>query len=388
MEKIRKNTIKIAFGASAKPPLYLDIFKFVGNTLAIQASSVHSLYKDENERCCYIKFIDETVFNSFTCKMAAEYPFSYDDGTMITVRLNVASKIFRYIRVFNLPPEIDDKEIAAVLGQFGTIEEQVRERFATNSSFPVFNGIRGVLMEVDKEIPANIFIANFKVRIFYEGMRNRCFLCKNEGHLKAECPKLASYKIGNMESNAPRIEPISFSQVLKNETVGATRNTRSSTTNMTTLSIKSKNRLPHESPKQLTSNVAAKNAPVAVKIPSVEVITIAENDDEDEQSDGVVGDNDDEDENDDSRNDDDGSDDDENDDDAEMNSEKVILKRTISSPSTASEKENKKKKKPQSNATPVALPEPSVPETSLKDTNGPGRRTREKAMKMQKKIQF
>ncbi|XP_055604930.1 uncharacterized protein LOC129753159 [Uranotaenia lowii] len=94
--------------------------------------------------------------------MDDEYPFSYEDGTRITVRLFVASSIFRYVRVFNLPPEIDDTEIATVLGQYGTIRQHIREKFAANSSFPVFNGVRGIHMEVAKELPANIIIARFK----------------------------------------------------------------------------------------------------------------------------------------------------------------------------------------------------------------------------------
>lgn len=50
-------------------------------------------------------------------------------------------------------------------------------------------------MEIAKEIPANIYISHFKARLYYEGLKNRCFFCKQEGHLKAECPKMRSMKV-------------------------------------------------------------------------------------------------------------------------------------------------------------------------------------------------
>lgn len=44
-------------------------------------------------------------------------------------------------------------------------------------------------MDIKKEIPSTLFVANRRARLYYEGLKQRCFLCKEEGHLKADCPQ-------------------------------------------------------------------------------------------------------------------------------------------------------------------------------------------------------
>lgn len=194
MDKTRKNTLKIVFANGAKIPLHLDVLKFTAQVLKIPAPDVHSIYRDENDRCFYIKFIDEPTFNEFTGRIDDQYRFKYNDGEGTTVKLEVASRLFRYVRIFNLPPELEDKDIAAVLSQFGTIRQHVRERYPTDYGYAVFSGVRGVHMEIAKELPPNLFIGHFKARLYYDGLKNRCFFCKMEGHVKANCPKAASTK--------------------------------------------------------------------------------------------------------------------------------------------------------------------------------------------------
>lgn len=233
MEATRKNTLKIVFGSSAKAPKNLDVLRFVGGRLGILAESVHSIYKDENDHLFYIKFLDENEFNCFGTGLEEQYTFDYEDGSQVQVRLEIASRLFRYVRIFNLPPEIDDRDIAAVLNQFGSIRQHVRERYPADFGYSVYSGVRGVHMEISKELPANLYIGHFKARIYYEGLKNRCFYCKNDGHLKVNCPKLASLRAAQ--------NGVQYSHVLANAVIGA-NTTSPGTLNMTTIPVPSTSR--------------------------------------------------------------------------------------------------------------------------------------------------
>lgn len=235
MEKTRKNTLKIVFETAAKVPMYMDVLRFVGKTLKLSPASIHSIYKDENEQRFYIKFIDETSFNLFTRAIEEHYIFDYVDCSTAFVRLEVASSLFRYVRIFNLPPEIEDKEIAAALERYGLIRQHVREKYPADCGFVVFSGVRGVHMEISKELPASMVIGHCKARLYYDGLKNKCFHCKSEGHLKAECPKLA--KLREAQNGDGSNHAGSFSQVLANATIGASHSPAIMGTNFTAFPV-------------------------------------------------------------------------------------------------------------------------------------------------------
>ncbi|KAL1403769.1 hypothetical protein pipiens_019217 [Culex pipiens pipiens] len=189
---VRKNTVRLVFGPGVKVPSYLEVLKFTMNNLKLSAADMHTIYKDENGGQFYVKLVDEESFAAFIADTDEEYIFKFEDGSTAKVTVEQASRIFRYVRIFNLPPEIEDSAIQYVMGQYGTIRQHVRERFPSEMKVDIFNGVRGVHMEVSKEIPAHLYVGHFRARFFYEGLKNKCFFCKAEGHVKQNCPKLAA----------------------------------------------------------------------------------------------------------------------------------------------------------------------------------------------------
>lgn len=196
---VRKNTVKLVFGPDSKVPSHLEVLKFTIANLKLSAADIHSIYKEENGGQFYVKLMDEPTFSAFIADSEEQYTFKFDDGTEANVQVDQACRIFRYVRIFNLPPEIEDREIQYVLGQYGTIRQHVRERFPSEVNVNIYTGVRGVHMEVSKEIPAHLYVGHFRARIYYDGLKNKCFYCKAEGHEKSNCPKLTSAASGEAQ---------------------------------------------------------------------------------------------------------------------------------------------------------------------------------------------
>lgn len=116
--------------------------------------------------------------------------FHYSNGNVVDVRMSVAGSNVVYVRVFDLPPEVSDNDISVALKSFGTVGTMVREKFPVGLGLDhLSTGIRGAYVEMEKDIPPALEIGIWKVRIFHDGLRGRCFLCNMEGHRKDSCPQ-------------------------------------------------------------------------------------------------------------------------------------------------------------------------------------------------------
>lgn len=188
----KKNTVGFEFGRSGTMPSLREAVTFIAKDLGIKDTEVHSVYRDPAENTFFVKFKDESALKEATKRLKATEIFKYENGREATVHVAVADGFFRYVRMFGLSPEVTDDEIAAALSKFGTVRQLVREKLPTDLAYDAYSGIRGAHMEVKSEIPPAMYIGHFRCRIFYEGLRNRCFICKQEGHVKADCPTKVS----------------------------------------------------------------------------------------------------------------------------------------------------------------------------------------------------
>src|SRR5450756_2225522 len=99
-----------------------------------------------------------------------------------------------YVRIYGLPPEVADRELASVLGKYGKVKRIVREKIPVELCLDAYTGVRGVYMDVKKEIPSSLHFQNLKENIHYSGNKDKCFVCKEEGHRMNSCPKRKARK--------------------------------------------------------------------------------------------------------------------------------------------------------------------------------------------------
>lgn len=183
------NTAQFRFPIGSPRPSWVEIANFL-KQLDTDLMTVETVYKTAKDRSLFIKFVSKETMAESLQKNGNAKQFVYTNGHSVEVRMSIAGTNAQYVRVFDLPPELSDDNLSLVLKEYGKIDRVVREKFPANLGLDhVYNGIRGVYMDVAKAIPPTIDIGDKKGRIFYEGLKDTCFLCHGIGHRRDVCPQ-------------------------------------------------------------------------------------------------------------------------------------------------------------------------------------------------------
>lgn len=156
---------------------------------------METIYKMPQDKSICIKFKSSEAFEDALGCNEECLKFAYSNGTIVDVYMSSAGRNVAYVRVFDLPPELPDNALSSVLGQYGIVKRMVREKFPSGFGLNhLHTGVRGVYVDIEKEIPAALEVCDWKARIFYDGLKNKCFLCNLEGHRKDSCPQRKTQK--------------------------------------------------------------------------------------------------------------------------------------------------------------------------------------------------
>uniref|UniRef100_A0A8D8G9U1 (northern house mosquito) hypothetical protein n=1 Tax=Culex pipiens TaxID=7175 RepID=A0A8D8G9U1_CULPI len=188
---VHTNCIKLQFTATSKMPTDSEIFGFFQKRGWL-AESLVAMFRAPREHCVYVKFKTEELLTAALLECPSSEAFLYDSGETVQVTFSTGRGNFRYVRLFGLPVEVDNKHVVNVLEKYGRIHQTVRERYGPDTGYPILNGVRGVHMEISKEIPCQLHVQHFQLRVFYDGIINKCYSCGSAEHIKVDCPKRKS----------------------------------------------------------------------------------------------------------------------------------------------------------------------------------------------------
>src|SRR5450756_2303625 len=109
-----KNTIAFAYPNGSAKPTMDEMAKFA-KTLDANIGDMNSMYKIADEKCVFIKFNTEASVHYTLTHNPEQLTFHYDNGKTVQVRMTIAGGNVQYIRIFDLPPEVPDKDLSLVL---------------------------------------------------------------------------------------------------------------------------------------------------------------------------------------------------------------------------------------------------------------------------------
>lgn len=190
-KKVHASCLKVIFGPKTKMPTDREIFGFF-RTRNWTCDMLSAMFREPKEYAVYVMFRTEEMMKTELLKCPPAATFMYDGHQETKVTFAAARGNFRYVRIFGLPIEVDDKQVATAMSKYGKVQHMVRERYGADTGYPIMNGVRGVHIEMENEIPSQIYIQHFQAKVFYDGMSSKCFVCGATDHVKANCPKRAS----------------------------------------------------------------------------------------------------------------------------------------------------------------------------------------------------
>lgn len=188
---VHTNCVKVQFTVSSKMPTDSEIFGFFQKRGWL-ADSLVAMFRAPREHCVYVKFKTEELMTAALLGCPPSETFLYESGETTQVFFSTGRGNFRYVRLFGLPVEVDNKHVVSVLEKYGKIHQTVRERYGADTGYPILNGVRGIHMEISKEIPCQLHVQHFQLRVFYEGIVSKCYSCGSAEHIKVDCPKRKS----------------------------------------------------------------------------------------------------------------------------------------------------------------------------------------------------
>lgn len=197
MGDLKVNSLRLKFERGSAEPSDLDIFAFMKEKMKIPCDSLMCMYKEKSTTSVIIKFKTEEGMKRVLDRLPGTMEFGPNKYQSCKVQLSAANAVVRYVRLFNLPPEVEDREIWNVMAKYGKIQRMVREKYGVETGYPIWTSVRGVYMEVKEgeEIPATVHVRNMRARVYYEGLVNKCFQCGSTEHLKVDCPQRTTVNV-------------------------------------------------------------------------------------------------------------------------------------------------------------------------------------------------
>ncbi len=94
---------------------------------------------------------------------------------------------FKWVHISRLSYGIPEEAVRQALAPYGAIRLFKLEQYSN-----VYTGVRQVLMEIQKDIPARLQVAGHHCVVHYKGQKRICFSCGKEGHFSSKCPSKSS----------------------------------------------------------------------------------------------------------------------------------------------------------------------------------------------------
>jgi hypothetical protein len=181
-------TAKATLQGNMEKPSYAEMVNFLFGTLEMKCEDIKCMHLSVSGREIYFRCYNEETMRKIVDNFDGA-PFKFENGVVARVQMSQESEMLKYVRVWGIPPDAPDGDVARFFGNYGDVKRVVRERYPRDLNCPIETGVRGIHMDLRQELPHFMHIRNFRIKVHYEGQKERCFGCGSTEHIRADCPK-------------------------------------------------------------------------------------------------------------------------------------------------------------------------------------------------------
>lgn len=200
MGSVRENTVELDFTALRRelPPLCV-IHIWIVNELKLEEDDIDTVQFDSEKANIYIKLINKERFEKKIDSLLGTKVFIDNKKRSWNIPVRELAET-TYVRVMNLPVEIDMKIVEEELKPYGEILSSSYERFGRGYALKVRSGVRAFKMILIKPVPSFLKIivdkegeedqwTPYTAQIVYAGQTKTCRVCKDNTHFARNCPR-------------------------------------------------------------------------------------------------------------------------------------------------------------------------------------------------------
>jgi hypothetical protein len=171
-----------------------ETHEWIYEALKLPERDVCMVQIEGSKRQVFIKLVDHTAGLTLLQATNGSATCKHTNGEITQVAITEAGVGTRKILIANLPPEVSESAVKSALCNYGSVLSVREEQWARPYKYAVPNGIRQVLMTLNKHIPSNVTVDGYCLLLSYEGQPITCLGCGEAGHLYSTCTKRRSIR--------------------------------------------------------------------------------------------------------------------------------------------------------------------------------------------------
>lgn len=171
-----------------RPEPYL-LHEWIYEDLQLKEDQLEMIQLNGVTRQVYIKCISTDIVEEILERTKGELSFTFSNGQRTKVTIEKAGPGIKSVKIYNLPPELSNSNIKAVLEKYGSVYSVTDDSWGQAFRFKIKNGVRTVKMGLKTHIPSYIDVCGFKALVSYENQPTTCSYCHQTGHFRNNCPK-------------------------------------------------------------------------------------------------------------------------------------------------------------------------------------------------------